>query len=140
MSPQSSSCRLGRVTAVLRVPESLSSASLRSHRVSVESLVLKDFFSGKHTPCREDAHTLLSQLSFYTYNYSRSVQSKTCSNQTSKKTKKKKKKFAYPWNTAPAKCPPPVMRTTHTVFLLTVFKADPASCSSSDLSITGAEK
>lgn len=44
VSPQSSSCRLGRVAAVLRVSESLSSAALRPHRVSVEGLVLKHFF------------------------------------------------------------------------------------------------
>lgn len=90
MSPQSSSCRLGSVTAVLRVPEALSSASLRSHRVSVESLVLKDFFSGKYTPCEEDAYMLLGQLSFYTYNYSHSVQSKCVQIKEARKQRKKR--------------------------------------------------
>lgn len=51
-----------------------------------------------------------------------------------------KKLSTYPWKTAPAKWPPPVMRMTHTVFLLMHFREDTVSCSSSDWDITGTEK
>lgn len=42
----------------------------------------------------------------------------------------------YPWNTAPAKCPPPVMRMTQTVLLFIAVKDDVTSSSVSDFGLT----
>lgn len=50
MPSQCSSCRFWSVTAVLRIPLSLSGASLCSDCVSMERFVMKDFFSIKYTP------------------------------------------------------------------------------------------
>lgn len=75
-----------------------------------------------NTLCWADTHTLLNSLS--------------CNLRHWKQTRQKTLS-THPWNTAPAKWPPPVIRMTHTVLLLMAFSEDAASCSSSDWNITG---
>lgn len=119
------------MTVVLRVPEPLSSSSLGPHSVAVEGLVLQDFYSVKKDKRKK---ATLWEEDTYDYNHSK------CSNKINTWEKLKKKIKNYPWNTAPAKWPPPVMRMTHTVFLFIAFKDDVASSSMSDFGLTETEK
>lgn len=98
VTPEGCPCRFRHVAAVLRVPQSLRSPSLRSHCVPMERLMLQNLFPIHYTN-QFGSNNLLTFLNL----------ENICAHRRNFLL------FTDPLKTAPAKCPPPVIRMTQIV-------------------------